>query len=150
MHVQTFLPPIVVTRPDYERLSDLADAAMRSASGAADELAAELDRARIVEADEIAPDVVTMHARFIFRDEAHGTTRTVSLVYPGEQNIDEGRISILTPMGAALLGLSEGQSITLEGRDGAPRTLTVLKLLSQPQGAAEEHAGGDSGAEQRA
>lgn len=149
MHVQTLLPPIVVTRPDYERLSDLADAAMHSASSAAEELAAELDRARIVEADEIAPDVVTMHARFIFRDEAHGTTRTASLVYPGEQNIDEGRISILTPMGAALLGLSEGQSITLEGRDGAPRTLTILRLLSQPQGAAEEHVGGNPGAEQR-
>lgn len=138
MHIQGMLPPIVVTRSDYERLSDLADVAMRHASAAGEELAAELDRARIVEAGEIAPNVVTMHARFTFRDEAHGTTRTVSLVYPGEENIDEGRISILTPMGAALLGLSEGQSITLEGRDGTSRSLTILKLLSQPQGAAEE------------
>ncbi|HWA49321.1 MAG TPA: nucleoside diphosphate kinase regulator [Dongiaceae bacterium] len=140
------LPPIVVTRPDYERLSGLADAAMRHASTAGEKLAAELDRARIVEADEIAPDVVTMHARFSFRDEAHGTTRTVSLVYPGEENIDEGRISILTPMGAALLGLSEGQSITLEGRDGASRSLTILKLLSQPRDTAAE---GTAAAEQR-
>ena len=135
MLIRGMLPQIIVTRPDYERLSALADAAMRNASAVGEELAAELDRARIVEADEIAPDVVTMHARFTFRDVAHGTTRTVSLVYPGEENIDEGRISILTPMGAALLGLSEGQSIALEGRNGATRSLTVLKLLSQPQGA---------------
>lgn len=147
MLVRGMLPPIVVTRPDYERLSGLADAAMSSASSAGEELAAELDRARIVEADEIGPDVVTMHARFTFRDEVHGTTRTVSLVYPGEENVDEGRISILTPMGAALLGLSEGQSITLEGRDGAPRSLTVLELLSQPKGTAEVDA---SVAERRA
>jgi regulator of nucleoside diphosphate kinase len=147
MYIRGVPPPIVVTRPDYQRLSDLADAAMQSTLVAGEELAAELDRARIVEADEIAPDVVTMHARFTFRDESHGTTRTVSLVYPGEENVDEGRISILTPMGAALLGLSEGQSIALEGRDGAPRLLTVLKLLSQPHGVTAE---GDSAAEQRA
>lgn len=133
-------PPIVVTRSDYERLSDLADAAIRNAAAAGEELAAELDRAHIVEADEIAPDVVTMHAQFTFRDDSHGTTRTVSLVYPGEENVDEGRISILTPIGAALLGLSEGQSITLEGRDGEPKSLTVLKLLSQPHGVAEDRA----------
>ena len=149
MHIRDVPPPIVVTRSDYQRLSDLADAAMQNASAAGEELAAELDRARIVEADEIAPDVVTMHARFTFRDDSHGTTRTISLVYPGEENVDEGRISILTPMGAALLGLSEGQSIALEGRDGARRSITVLELLSQPHGAeleaAEAHA-----AEQRA
>jgi len=130
MHFRGVPPAIVVTRPDYERLSKLADAAMQTLSG--EQLAAELDRARIVEADEVPPDVVTMHARFAFRDDLNGTTRTVSLVYPGEENVDEGRISILTPIGAALLGLSEGQSIAWEWRDGMPRSLTVLQLLSQP------------------
>ncbi len=142
-------PPIVVTRSDYQRLSDLADAAIQNTSAAGEELAAELDRARIVEADEIAPDVVTMHARFTFREDSHGTTRTVSLVYPGEENVDEGRISVLTPIGAALLGLSEGQSITLEGRDGAPRSITVLKLLSQPRDAADARAEDQQAAEPR-
>ena len=146
MHIRGMPPPIVVTRADYDRLSDLADAAMRSTPTVGEELAAELDRARIVEADEVASDVVTMHARFTFRDDAHDTTRTVSLVYPNEENIDEGRISILTPMGAALLGLSEGQSITLEGRDGVPRSLTILKLLSQPRSATGE---GEAVVEQR-
>jgi regulator of nucleoside diphosphate kinase len=138
MHFRDVPPTIVVTRPDYERLSKLADAAMQTVSG--EQLAAELDRARIVEADEVPPDVVVMHARFVFRDDLNGTTRTVSLVYPGEENVDEGRISVLTPMGAALLGLSEGQSIAWEGRGGVPRSLTVLKLLSQPHANARDQA----------
>ena len=138
MHFHGVPPAIVVTRPDYERLSKLADAAMQTLSG--EQLAAELDRARIVEADEVAPDVVIMHARFVFRDDLNGSTRTISLVYPGEENVDEGRISILTPVGAALLGLSEGQSIAWEGRDGVPRSLTVLQLLSQPRAVVRDHA----------
>jgi regulator of nucleoside diphosphate kinase len=73
-----------------------------------------------------------MHSRFVFKDESTGEARTVSLVYPGEEDIDDGRISILTPVGAALLGLSEGQSIEWETRIGESRTLTVLRLLSQP------------------
>ena len=140
MHFRGVPPPIVVTRPDYERLSNLADAAMQASSTAGEQLAAELDRAHIVEADQIAPDVVIMHARFNFRDDMSGITRTISLVYPGEENVDEGRISILTPIGAALLGLSEGQSIAWEGRNGVPRSLTVLRLLSQPHGTAEDRA----------
>lgn len=125
-------PPIIVTRTDYERLSNLADAVMERAPALGSRLAGELERARIVEAEQLAPDVVTMHARFVFRDAANGATRTVSLVYPGEEDIDAGRISILTPIGTALLGLSAGQSIEWEVRPGVFRTLTVLKLLSQP------------------
>lgn len=125
-------PPITVTRPDYERLSNLADAAARTMLPAGTDLAAELDRARIVEAHEVSPDIVTMHARFVFKDSLSGELRTASLVYPGEEDIDQGRISILTPIGAALLGLSQGQSIEWETRNGMARTLTVVKLLSQP------------------
>lgn len=132
MHFRGTPPPIVVTRPDYERLSNLVDAAAEAMPLAGEDLAGELDRARIVEADEVAADVVTMHAQFAFKDSVTGETRTVSLVYPGEEDIDEGRISILTPIGAALLGLSEGQSVEWETRNGTARILTVVKLLSQP------------------
>lgn len=123
-------PAIVVTKPDYERLSNLVDSA-RATPLVGEYLANELDRARVVEANQIAPTIVTMHSRFIFRDESTGETRTVSLVYPGEENIDEGCISILTPVGAALLGLSEGQSIEWETLTGESRVLTVVRLLSQ-------------------
>jgi regulator of nucleoside diphosphate kinase len=131
MSIHRLLPPIVITRADRERLSNLADAARRS-SLIGEDLADELDRARVVEVDQVAPTIVTMHSRFVFKDQSNGDVRTASLVYPGEENIDEGRISILTPIGTALLGLSEGQSIEWETRTGVSRTLTVLKLLSQP------------------
>ncbi|MEZ5832207.1 MAG: nucleoside diphosphate kinase regulator [Dongiaceae bacterium] len=123
-------PAIVVTKPDYERLSNLVDSA-RATPLVGEYLANELDRARVVEANQVAPTIVTMHSRFVFRDESTGETRTVSLVYPGEENIDEGCISILTPVGAALLGLSEGQSIEWETLTGESRVLTVVRLLSQ-------------------
>jgi regulator of nucleoside diphosphate kinase len=123
-------PAIVVTKPDYERLSNLVDSA-RATPLVGEYLANELDRARVVEANQIAPTIVTMHSRFVFRDESTGEARTVSLVYPGEENIDKGCISILTPVGAALLGLSEGQSIEWETLTGESRVLTVVRLLSQ-------------------
>jgi|RhiMethySRZTD1v2_1073278.scaffolds.fasta_scaffold648715_1 regulator of nucleoside diphosphate kinase len=131
MDIRGVPPSIVVTKADYARLSNLAEARGR-APLVRDYLAGELDRARVVDDDQVGPNIVTMHSRFVFKDESTGEARTVSLVYPGEEDIDEGRISILTPVGAALLGLSEGQSIEWETRNGESRTLTVLRLLSQP------------------
>jgi regulator of nucleoside diphosphate kinase len=122
------LPDITITRADFERLSKLLDSA--SASAVSDYLDAELNRAQIVEAEDIQQSVVTMHSRVMFRDDSTGESRTVSLVYPGEEDIDAGRISVLTPIGAALLGLSEGQSIHWQTRTGESRELTVLRLLS--------------------
>jgi regulator of nucleoside diphosphate kinase len=131
MDIRGVPPSIVVTKADYARLSNLAEARGRSPL-VRDYLAGELDRARVVDDDQVGPNIVTMHSRFVFKDESTGEARTVSLVYPGEEDIDDGRISILTPVGAALLGLSEGQSIEWETRNGESRTLTVLRLLSQP------------------
>ena len=62
-----------------------------------------------------------------FRNGA-GEHRRIELVFPGEADITKGRISILTPIGAALIGLSVGQSIGLTARDGRPQELTVLKV----------------------
>lgn len=130
MSVRASSPAIVIAKPDYERLSNLVDSALATPL-VGEYLAEELERAHIVEADEVQPTVVTMYSRVVFRDESTGDVRTVSLVYPGEENIDEGCISVLTPVGAALLGLSEGQSITWETLTGESRVLTVLRLLSQ-------------------
>jgi regulator of nucleoside diphosphate kinase len=123
-------PPIIVTKPDYERLFNLLESPLVSPA-VGDYLMDELQRARIVAPEEVAPDVVTMQSRFIFRDESSGESRTASLVYPGAENIDTGCISVVTPVGAALLGLSEGQSISFETRTGVPRALTVVRVLSQ-------------------
>lgn len=123
------LPDIVISRSDFERLSTLLDSA--SAAAVSDYLDAELSRARIVDAEDLDQGVVAMHSRVTFRDDSTGRTRTVSLVYPGEEDIDSGCISVLTPIGAALLGLSEGQSIAWQTRNGESRMLTVLRSPSQ-------------------
>ena len=130
MRVREAHPPIVVTKPDYDRLFNLVESP-QVAPAVGDYLMGELERARIVALEEVAPNVVTMQSRFIFKDESTGESRTAALVYPGDEDIGQGCISVVTPVGAALLGLSEGQSIAFETRTGEPRMLTLLRVLSQ-------------------
>jgi regulator of nucleoside diphosphate kinase len=75
------------------------------------------------------PDsVVAMNSTVEFLDDAHGETRTVQLVYPGEADIAVNKVSVLSPVGAGLLGLKAGQSIQWPDRDGRLRALRVLKV----------------------
>src|SRR5690606_6006791 len=103
----------------------------------ADRLSAELARARIVEKSEAAPTLVTMGARVSFRDEESGEVREVTLVYPKDQDLARGRLSVLTPVGTALLGLSAGQSIPWKTRDGRWKTLTVVDAVNGTVSGAE-------------
>jgi regulator of nucleoside diphosphate kinase len=99
-------------------------------------LLAEIDRATLHRADTIPADVVTMGAIVEFVDEARGTSRTVQLVYPREADTAQGRISILTPLGAGLIGMRTGQSILWPDRKGSERSLNIVKVLqAQPQDA---------------
>lgn len=132
-------PPITLTAIDHDRLSGLAEAIADTVPDVHDYLAAELDRAVVVGPDEIAPSVVTMNARVTFRDEVAGQERTVTLVYPQEADVAAGRVSVLTPIGAALIGVAEGQSITWFTRQGVAKTLAVLEVE-------HPHAGEDAGA----
>jgi len=91
-------------------------------------LLTEIERAELHEASDIPRDVVTMNATIDFVDEASGATRTVQLVYPAEADIAAGRVSIMTPVGAGLIGLRQGQSILWPDRDGKQRNLTVTKV----------------------
>jgi regulator of nucleoside diphosphate kinase len=127
------MPPIVVSEADYERLTNLAAAIEERAPEVAGVLQAEMDRARVVPADSFPADVVQMGSTVEFRSDS-GEERRVTLVYPGEADLAQGRISILTPIGAALIGLSPGQSITWAARDGRRRHLTVLRV-ARPDGA---------------
>jgi len=96
-------------------------------------LAEELDRAIVVPADRIPKDVVTMNSRLIYADESTGTTREVELVYPDEADPGTGRVSVLAPVGCALLGLSAGQSIDWNLPGGKIHRLRVERVLFQPQ-----------------
>jgi regulator of nucleoside diphosphate kinase len=123
-------PNITLSQGDHQKLSILALTGIGHDPDVADDLLHELDRASIV-ADTVLPsDVVRMGSRVRFRtgrDE-----RRVRLVYPGEADISSSRISVLTPVGAALIGLRAGQSITFRTRDGRPQMLTVLHVLPAP------------------
>jgi regulator of nucleoside diphosphate kinase len=120
-------PRISISTSDHARLMKLADSIAQRNAPIADDLFGELERAKIVADEAIAKDIVRMGSQVRFTDEK-GTERTVSLVFPGEADIAEGRLSILTPVGTALIGLSVGQSILWTGRDGQQHRLTVLEV----------------------
>ena len=88
----------------------------------------EIDRAAICDRTDIPADVVTMGSDVTFRDEDREAERTIRLVYPRDADISAGRISILTPIGAGLIGLSVGQSIKWPDRGGAEHRLTVIAV----------------------
>lgn len=117
-------PTIAVTRTDNERLWRLAEAFVDRNPAVAEELLAELDRAKVVEDGRLAADVVRMGSSLRFTSDL-GEDREVTLVFPGEADIAEGKISVLTPIGVALIGLSPGQSIDWKARDGRTHRLTV-------------------------
>lgn len=95
-------------------------------------LAEELDLAIVVPSDRIPKDVVTMNSRLVYLDESTGSTREVELVYPDEADPMAGRVSVLAPVGCALLGLSAGQSIDWTLPGGKVHRLRVERVLSQP------------------
>ena len=95
----------------------------------------EIDRAAICDRADIPPDVVTMGSSVTFLDEKSGAERTVRLVYPADADIAAGRVSILTPVGAGLIGLSVGQSINWPDRGGIEHRLTIV-AVEQPVRAA--------------
>jgi regulator of nucleoside diphosphate kinase len=91
-------------------------------------LLAEIDRAELHNRASLPDGVVTLGAEIDFVDEKSRQKRTVRLVLPGEANIALGRISILTPVGAALYGLSAGQSIDWPDLGGQERRITILAV----------------------
>jgi regulator of nucleoside diphosphate kinase len=74
-----------------------------------------------------------MHSKVEYRDDVTGQTRRITLVYPDEENPDAERVSVLTHIGAALVGLSEGQSIEWQSPKGGWRGLTVRRVHFQPE-----------------
>jgi regulator of nucleoside diphosphate kinase len=121
-------PRIMLSVGDHERLSRLARAAMNSVPESAEDLAAELERAHVLASDQLG-EVVCMGSHVVFRDDTTGRVRHVTLAYPEQADISKGRVSVLTPIGTALLGLRTGLSIGWQTRSGENRRLTVLEIL---------------------
>lgn len=118
-------PAIRVARADWNRLRMLANASSM-ANNVADELLQELDRAEIV-SDAAQSDFIRIGTTATYRTTTQGE-RVATLVLPADADIARQRVSIMTPIGVALLGLSAGQSIQWETRDGRLETLTVVSV----------------------
>jgi regulator of nucleoside diphosphate kinase len=130
----TLSPEIVLGQEEHRQLTVLALAGSGH-SEVADSLLYELDRARVLPDDRLPADVVRMGSRVTYRvaeDE-----RQVELVYPARADIALSRVSVLTPIGAALIGLRTGQSITWTTRDGRKQVLTITGVW-QPAGEDED------------
>lgn len=121
-------PSIRLTAHDLARLEAMLDTpAWRQHPGAA-ALQRELDRAEVLPGAEHAPDIVGMHARVECIDEHDGSRHTLTLVYPHEADVDAGRISVLAPVGTALLGLAVDQRIDWPAVNGRTLRLRVLAV----------------------
>lgn len=130
---------IYITEPDHQRLSGLIETT-RERNGVDREylnnLEAELDRAEIVDPKDIPADVITMRSKVRLRDLVSGEDNIYSLVFPTEADFSEGKISILAPIGTAILGYKLGDTIEWPVPSGL-RRLKVDEILYQPEAAGD-------------
>ncbi|RKH59768.1 nucleoside diphosphate kinase regulator [Corallococcus aberystwythensis] len=132
--------PLIVTDTDLQRLERVVEqyGSARNAE-LVEQLESELARAVVTSSDAIPRDVVTMNSTVVFEDEEAGETREVTLVYPKDANSDAGRISILAPVGSALIGLSVGQTVEWPLPNGRTRRLRIVAVPYQPEAAGHFH-----------
>jgi regulator of nucleoside diphosphate kinase len=121
-------PPIAIDVNHFARLSALSSLTSGPMMQVCEYLRQELDRAHVLPAAKLRPDIVSLGSRVEFRDEQTGKIREIILVYPFDADIARRRVSVLTPVGAALLGLSVNHTISFHTRTGERRELTVLRV----------------------
>ncbi|KMW74095.1 nucleoside diphosphate kinase regulator [Photorhabdus luminescens subsp. luminescens] len=132
-------PAIIINELDAERLDSLLEQPAFADTSIADALNEELDRAEIVPPAEIPSDVVTMNSRVRFLDLTSNEERVRTLVYPASLQDSSDQLSVMAPLGAALLGLRIGDEISWELPNGEETRVKVLELLYQPEAAGELH-----------
>lgn len=123
-------PDIIITTADYDRLFGLAEFAIKDIPNVAAFLMEELERATIAHQPPAEP-TVRMGSYIYYRDASNEAVRRVRLVYPEDADARRGHISVLTPVGAALIGLSAGQTIEWRDHRGHTKTLTVLAVQDE-------------------
>ena len=130
-HVGEERPHTHFLAPESDLVADLALQAEHRNPVVAAMLLAEIERGELHDAASLPKDVVTLGADVDFVDEKTRQLRKVQLVLPGKANIAEGRISILTPMGAALYGLRAGDSINWPDLGGNERRITLVRVVQR-------------------
>lgn len=128
---------IFITESDRSRLSKLINNAQQLGlenDKALDKLKDEMNKARLVDLGKLPPDIVTMNSRILI--ETNGEEDEISLVYPEEADFIENRISVLSPIGTAILGYGEGDRILWEIPSGTAE-IHIKKVLYQPESAGD-------------
>ena len=132
-------PKITLSSLDLERIENLLDSLPESQQTVHASLLEELSRADVVDPKNIPPTVVTMNSTVRFVIEPQGTEICATLVYPKDANGEPGRISVLAPIGTALLGLSVGERIEWLGPNGDRVSVEPKEIVYQPERAGEHH-----------
>lgn len=122
--------PRVLTELDHVRIGKLL---RHPGMSFADELESVLDNARLVSSYDVPPGLVTMNSRVLIADGALGEERTLTLCYPPDSNPGTGFVSVLSPVGTALLGLAEGQTAHWSAPGGDQASAKILKVVFQPE-----------------
>ena len=126
-------PSLIVSSRDFDRLEQLLDSPALRRHPAALALMGELRRADVLPPDQVPDGVVTMRSTVECDDENTGEHHRLTLVYPHEANVDSGHVSILTPVGSALLGMSVGQTIDWQAPGDRALRLRMTSIKYQPE-----------------
>jgi len=130
-------PTLTISELDAERLDNLLAKPEYANNPVAEALNDELDRADIVSQQDMPADVVTMNSKVRFTEGNEGEEHIRTLVFPAALKNSDEQLSVMAPMGAALLGLRVGSSITWKMPNGKESLIKVLELLSSPEAAGE-------------
>jgi regulator of nucleoside diphosphate kinase len=129
--VRTEPPAIHISETEYTVIEQLAMRMESDAPELSDLIIREIDRAHLHASADMPADVVRIGSEVTFLDETSGTTKTVQMVLPRDADIAEGRISVMTHIGAGLIGMPAGGRIEWPGRDGRSRLLKILAVAQR-------------------
>jgi regulator of nucleoside diphosphate kinase len=127
---------IVLTENDYSRLKQLLVELSRQSEGmqaGLETLEEILDLARVISPEKVPANTVTMNSRVMYEDVRSGEKGTVTIVYPADADVSTRKISILSPVGAALIGETQGAEVELPVPHGQTRCIRILDVLYQPE-----------------
>ncbi|MFG1494665.1 nucleoside diphosphate kinase regulator [Halobacteriovorax sp. ZH4_bin.1] len=130
---------IFITEKDYMRLNNLLNSDYEDENNCLENLENEIERANIISDSEVPPDLVTMNSKIEYLDLTTKRSSTITISYPDNANYLEKNISILAPLGCALIGLREGQEILWDFPSGATKKLKIIKVIYQPEASGDVH-----------
>jgi len=130
-------PDIIISSLNAERLEKLIESLPKNAFPGKADLEAELERAKVVDPKDIPPTVVTMNSTVKFMTESSSEEFCLTLVYPKDKDASGDKISIIAPVGGALLGLSQGDEIEWPKPGGGMLRVQIKEVTYQPERAGE-------------